>query len=156
MNDYEDLFEQAQAELQTKTEAHAASWGLGKDTDWGLEQDEGELILIFDNGVEVRAPAQIIGSYNSNDGSWMWSWANSSILQSLTEDARRVRAYGEEHKIGRLITPKWTGEESEGWAMTALAVKLCDAQCAYRGPVGDSGSYIFMTFGEVKLSKANG
>jgi hypothetical protein len=37
--------------------------------------------------------------------------------------------------------------------MTALAVKLCDAQGAYRGPSGSS--YVFMTFGEVQLSKAD-
>jgi hypothetical protein len=37
--------------------------------------------------------------------------------------------------------------------MAAFAVKLCAAQGAYRGPAGST--YIFMTFGEVKLTKGS-
>jgi hypothetical protein len=36
--------------------------------------------------------------------------------------------------------------------MAAVAVKLCGAQGAYRGPASEN-LFVFMTFGEVQLSK---
>ena len=57
----------------------------------------------------------------------------------------------DKHGIEKLTTRKWTGTEDDAWAMVALAVRLCDAQGAYRGPAGPS--YVFMTFGEVKIIK---
>jgi hypothetical protein len=96
-------------------------------------------------------PAQIIGTYNSEDRTWMWAWANPSIDERLRADALKVRKYGEEHRIDRLTKPKWEGTEDDAWAMAALAVKLCGEQGAYRGPSGTT--YVFIAFGEVKLSK---
>jgi hypothetical protein len=47
----------------------------------------------------------------------------------------------------------WEGSEDEAWSMTALAVKLCNEQGAYRGPAGQT--MMFITFGEVQLSKTS-
>jgi len=69
----------------------------------------------------------------------------------MRANALKVRKYGEEHKIDRLTKSKWKGTEDDAWAMAALAVKLCEEQGAYRGPAG--ATYVFITFGEVKLSK---
>jgi hypothetical protein len=53
----------------------------------------------------------------------------------LKLDALEVRRYGEKHHIDKLTQHKWTGTEEDAWAMTYLAVKLCNKQ-AYRGPAG--------------------
>ena len=47
-------------------------------------------------------PAQIIGTYNSEDHTWLWAWANSSIEEKLQADARQLLKYGEENHIDRL------------------------------------------------------
>ena len=44
--------------------------------------------------------------------------------------------------------------EDEAWEFTALACQLCRAQGAYRGPAGTA--LVYMTFGEVTLSKPKG
>jgi hypothetical protein len=54
-------------------------------------------------------------------------------------------------KIDRPTKSKWKGTEDDAWAMAALAVKLCGERAAYRGPSGTT--YVFIAFGEVKLSK---
>lgn len=64
------------------------------------------------------------------------------------------RRLGETNGVPQLTERKWSGAESDAWAMTALAVKLCESQGAYRGPAGTT--YVFMTFGEVTLSKGGG
>jgi hypothetical protein len=101
--------------------------------------------------MQAVSPAQIIGTYNSEDHTWLWAWANPSIDEKLQLDARKVQKYGEEHQIERLTRSKWVGTEDDAWGMVALAVKLCNEQGGYRGPAGETKVYI--AFGKVMLSK---
>lgn len=136
--------------LRLQTEAHQRTWHFGKEDRWDFSQDNGELVFMFRDTV-VRAPAQIIGSYDSQARSWMWAWANSSIAELLARDSIRVRRYGEKKNIGRLTSPSWSAEEMDGWHMTALAARICKSNGAYRGPSGTT--FVFFTFGEAKIFK---
>lgn len=138
-------------ELELKTRGHVEAWGLDKIDRWDLNQETGELSFSFADGIRAVARAQIIGTYNSEDQTWLWAWANSSVDEQLKKDAQKVREYGEKHRIERLTKSKWKGTEKDAWAMAALAVKLCEAQGAYLGPAGKT--YVFISFGEITLSK---
>lgn len=50
--------------LRLQTEGHQGTWGFGKSERWDFAQDSGELVFTFPDMV-VRAPAQIIGSFDS-------------------------------------------------------------------------------------------
>lgn len=149
--DFSTLQKVSLEELELKTQAHERAWGIGRIERWDLDQDTGKLVFTLPDGMKAVASAQIIGTYNSEDHTWMWAWANPSVDEKLREDALKVRKYGEKHNIERLTKSKWLGTEDEAWAMAALAVKLCGEQGAYRGPAG--ATYVFIAFGEVKLSK---
>ncbi|MCA9058399.1 MAG: hypothetical protein KDA85_07865 [Planctomycetaceae bacterium] len=147
---FDDLLQVSVRELQDKNEAHKA-WGLGTFDRWNINQDVGDLVFTNADGTQAVAPAQIIGSFNTNDNSWLWSWDNPSIAADLKTDATKLREYGEQHGIEKLTTRKWTGTEEDAWAMAAFAVKHCGAQGAYRGQSG--ATWVFMVFGGVKVSK---
>ena len=149
-SEFKAFIEGSMEGLRLQTEAHQGTWHLGKSERWDFSQDTAELIFTFPDMI-VRAPAQIIGSFDSREGSWMWAWANSSIANSLTRDSVRVREYGEQHHIRRLTTPSWPGEEMDGWHMAALANRLSESNGVYRGPAGMT--FVFFTFGQVQLSK---
>jgi hypothetical protein len=150
-SDFPTLQKLSVEELRLKTQAHKKAWGFDKFDRWDLDQDTGELVFSFPDGIKAVSPAQIIGTYNTRDHTWLWAWANPSIDEKLSADALKVRKYGEEHKIDRLTKSKWAGIEEDAWAMAALAVKLCGKQGAYRGPAG--ATHVFIVFGEVTLSK---
>jgi hypothetical protein len=147
--EFRAMLEGSMEGLRLQTEAHQGAWRLGESERWDFSQDVGDLVFTFPSLV-VRAPAQIIGSFDGRLGTWMWSWANESIAQPLTRDALRVRDYGAQHRIRRLTTPTWPGEEMDGWHMAALANRLCGTNGAYRGPAGDG--FVFFTFGEVQIT----
>ena len=149
--DFPTLQKMSIEELRLKTRGHAEAWGLDRVSRWDLDQDTGELAFSFEDGFRATAPAQLIGTYNSEDHTWLWAWDNPSVDDALKKDALKVRKYGEEHRIERLTKSKWVGTEEDAWAMTALAVKLCGEQGAYRGPAG--ATKVFIAFGTVKLSK---
>ena len=150
-SDFPTLQKMSVEELRLKTQAHVKAWGLNRISRWDLDQDTGKLTFSFADGMRAVAPAQIIGTYNSEDHTWLWAWDNSSVDEQLKKDALKVRKYGEEHHVERLTKAKWVGTEEDAWAMTALAVKLCGEQGAYRAPAG--ATRVFIAFGEVELSK---
>jgi hypothetical protein len=149
--DYSTFLAQAMEELRLKTEAHDGTWHLGQ-ADWSVDQDVGEIVFTAPGGIMAICPVQIIGTYNTDDGTWLWGWDHPSVDPALQEHARRVREYGERQKIAKLTTRKVRCSEADAWEFTALACKLNDAQGGYRGPAGST--LIFMTFGEVQLSQA--
>jgi hypothetical protein len=149
-DDYRRFVEQSMEELRLKTAAHDAGWRLGEAA-WSVDQNTGVIVFTRDDGIKATCPVQIIGTYNTEDGTWLWGWDHPSVAGPLQEHAKRVKQYGEQNHVEKLTTRKIACDESEAWEYTALACKLCDAQGAYRGPAGTA--LVFMTFGEVKLSK---
>jgi hypothetical protein len=151
--EFKKLLETSIADLQARTAAHRAGWRLGESERWDLDQARGDLIFTFSDGVIVTCPAQIVGSFDTESGTWLWAWANPSIRDSLKRDALRIQDYGQQHKITRLTSAQWPCTEADAWAMAALACKLCDAHGIYRGPAGTS--FVFISFSQVNLSKNN-
>jgi hypothetical protein len=148
--DQRSFVDRAVAELQAKMAAVDAVAHIS-GARWDVDQDAGTITFTRNDGFQVSAPVQIIGTYNSKDGTWLWSWDNPSIEEPLRRASAAALTYGEEHDISCLTTQKISCAESDCWEFTALAAKLDEAQGAYRGPAGRT--YIFMTFGNVQISK---
>jgi hypothetical protein len=149
--EFDALLERSMAGLRLQTDAHAGGWGLGHYARWDLKQDVGNLVFTDPVRGMAVAPAQLIGSWFGEDSTWLWGWANPSISDALKRDALRVREFGEANGLEQLVQPEWVYSEADAWRMTALAVHLCGAQGAYRGPAGPA--FVFISFGEVQLSK---
>jgi len=140
---------QALLDLETKVAAHA-EWQLDKIEDWGFRPGSNELVFGRRDGGRLLCRAQVIGTLNTADHTWMWAWNSDEFDPARTEHARRVRDFGQEHRYPRLTEGLLTYcDEDEAWALAALAVDLNDAQLAYAAP--KDGILIFMTIDEVKV-----
>jgi hypothetical protein len=150
--EFQAFIEGSMEGLRLQSASHQGTWNFGEEERWSFAQDTGELVFTFPDTI-VRAPAQIIGSFDSSAETWMWGWANSSVAPALTRDSTRVRQYGEQTQIRRLTMPTWSATEMDGWHMAALANRLCKSNGAYRAPAGTT--FVFFTFGTVQLVKRN-
>jgi uncharacterized protein DUF6882 len=81
------------------------SWGLGSADRWDLDQRTGVITWTFPDKT-ATAPAQIIGSYNPSAASWLWAWANETILPDMSRDSRTIRDWAEAHGQPALTEPK--------------------------------------------------
>ncbi len=142
--------ERAVAGLEALTAAHDGMWQISNAA-WNIDQAGGTITFTSPKGLIATAAVQIIGTYNTQDGTWLWGWDNPSLEISLTEHARKVQHFGEERGYEVLTTQKLECPENQCWDFAALACMLAEAQGAYRGPVGMAR--VFLTFGQVKLSK---
>jgi hypothetical protein len=147
---FRDLLDASIEGLRLQTGAHQGTWHFGEEERWDFAQADGVLVFTLPEMV-ARAPAQIIGTLDSQAGTWIWSWANATIAAPLTRVARKVREYGAQHRIRRLTNAIWPAEEMDCWRMAALANRLCSSQGVYRGP--DGPAFVFFTFGQVELSR---
>lgn len=137
--------------LRAKTKAHADTWRLGQEENWSIDQDRGVIVFSFADGTVAAAPVQVVGTYNPDDGTFLWGWDHPSIEEALQAHAKQVKAFGEKHGIKQFMTQQVKCTEKEAWKFTPVAVHLAEANGAYRADAG--GPLVFVTFGEIKLNR---
>lgn len=146
------VFARAAEELKLKTEVHRNTWQQGDGGSWAADLDQGTIVFTNDKGWKITAPVQVIGTRNEKDGTWLWGWDHPSVPEPVAQHAELVQMFGQRNGLQALITRKIEASEDDAWAFTALACHLAQAQGGYRGPA--STTTVFMTFGEVEISKA--
>jgi len=129
------------------------TWLTGGDADEKQKRDENEVAKQRKYPKVVRAPVQVIGTFDALTSTWLWAWDNASIDDRLKKMSLILKQFGEEHGIEQLTIPKWEAEnEYEAWKMLAVALRISkSARGTYRGPVDDGTTMIFMTFGDVTI-----
>ena len=145
-----ELFASSMEELTAKMEAHEKLFQIDKAA-WELDQDAGTITFTSPDGTVATAPAQVVGTYNTADKTWLWSWDNPSIDEKLTAHARLAKDFGGRHGPDELIRRKFETTEDWCWKYTAVTCKLGNHQGAYRGPSGNT--LVFITFGDVAATK---
>lgn len=144
----ESFLQQAMVALQAQTAHNTETWGLGTEAQWNLDMNAGSLHFTFADGRKLSAPVQVVGTYNTANGSFLWGWDHPSVPEPLRRAARRVYDYGQTHAIDAFTTRSTHCSESDAWAYTAAAAQLDGAAGAYRGDAG--GTWVYMVFGQVK------
>ena len=147
---YETYVARGGEELKLRTALQEQTFQISRAA-WNVDQDTGLIQFESPTGVVATAPVQIIGTYNTADGTWLWGWANPSVAPKLAQHAEQLRTYGQQHGIAELTTRKLPCDEQHCWTFVAAATAMTNAQGAYRGPAGDT--MVFMTFGDVTLNK---
>jgi len=146
----EQALEKARNHLAELTAAHDRTWSIS-ECDWEVDQETAAITFFHENGTIARAPVQIVGTYDTDDGTWLWGWDHPAVDEACSRDAKKLREYGLENAVPGLTTRKIECDEDDCWDFAALAVLICNSQGAYRGPSGST--LVFMTFGEVQLSQ---
>jgi hypothetical protein len=141
-----DKFEHESFEyLKAQQEILQTEYGMGRYERWDWYQETGEFAF-SDKGVpKLVADFQIVGSISTTSNTWLWSWANPSILETVKKDIYKVREFGEEYGLKELTEEKWPATESDGWAMTNVAAYLLKAKGAYRCPGKNVATFVIFT-----------
>ncbi len=122
--------------LRAQTAAHSATWRLGEETKWAADQDTGRIRFTFADGTIAEAELQIVGTYNTLDGTFLWGWDHPSVAEPLRKHARLAKEFGEKHGLTDYTARMVKCSEDEAWEFTAVAARLGKANGAYRGPAG--------------------
>ena len=135
----------AAAYLRERQDHLATQYKLGSYSRYDWSQDTGQLVFSDGGRTRLVADIQFVGSISTQGGTWLWSWANTSILESVKDRIRQVRAYGEDHHYLTLACACSAAREVDGWQMTAVTAYLTGAAGAYRTPSEDGFSFMAIT-----------
>jgi hypothetical protein len=146
------FIEQSVEGLRTQTSAHSATWHLGEEDEWSADLDAGTISFLFADGTSASADVQIVGTFNTEDGTFLWGWDHPSVPEPLGQHARLAKEFGDRHGLSAYQHRKVECSEDDAWEFTAVAARLGNANGAYRGPAGTA--LVYFTFGEVRISKS--
>jgi hypothetical protein len=142
-------FTRAAEEMRLKTEFALATWGLGQGGSWAADLESGMISFTNDKGWVIDAPVQVIGTLDTEDGTWLWGWDHPSVPEAVAVDAHLAHDFGEKYGLEAFTTRKIAASEEDAWTFTAVACHLAGAQGGYRGPAGSA--LVFMTYGTVTI-----
>lgn len=153
--DVQAFIAQSMAGMQAATTAHCATWHLDEAEQWSVDMDSGLIVFQLPGGVVASAPVQIVGTSNSEDGSFLWGWDHPSVPAELAEHAQLALAFGRAHGLHAYTTRKVDCDDSQAWEFAAVAMRLGEASGTYRAQASET-AHVWMTFGQVSLSAASG
>ncbi|MBB2484506.1 hypothetical protein H5407_04615 [Mitsuaria sp. WAJ17] len=152
----EEAFEafraEANEELQAKQASLQAVYNLSAHGRWWFDQ-EAETLQFFDAQDRLRVEADVIhvGSYSRRSDTWLWAWANVSLLPKLRAKAEALRAL--ESATGYAVfgeADTFEADEPMAWELAAIAVKHLDAMGCYRAPNADESCLSFLALVEIR------
>jgi hypothetical protein len=142
-----EFLSEATAYLSRRQDAAVREFDLESWERYFLDPETDTLTFSTGGKAGVVAHVLVVGSVADKPGTWLWSWADSSIPESMSEPILRVRQFGEDHGFDKLADPTWLGDKADGWEMAAAAALILSAKGAYRAPY--EGGAVFLIFTDI-------
>ncbi len=143
---YVELLTAAHAYTTERQDELRSRHGLASMPHAHLNEATGQLIFSdVSQTPRVMASVQVVGSVNTEDRTWLWSWASPEADPSLCKDILEVRMLGEAREIEQLKTAFWQGDAVDGWEMTSITAYVLQAAGAYRAATPTGFTYFVMT-----------
>ncbi|HKT51244.1 MAG TPA: hypothetical protein VJV96_13145 [Candidatus Angelobacter sp.] len=112
---------------------------------WHYDLETATLTFLHDQVPGVVAQIQAAGSISNKSKSWLWSWANESLPEHVTDSILAVKDWGEQNKVLKLKEDYWSGEEADGWEMAAVANRIIGGRGVYRCPNENGFFFLILT-----------
>ena len=150
--EFSELVDESHEYLVSAQDACKRDFQIGDYERYDWNQDSGELVFSHEGIPRVIAGIQFVGSISTTSRTWLWSWDNATVVDSIKDQMQRVRDFGIRYGISKLTEAKWDADEVDGWEMTAIAARILKAKGAYRSPKDDG--FTFMVFTDIRWADA--
>lgn len=131
--------------LHTQNILAAQHWGMGLESHFSFDQDDGLLRLAFADGHELALPSQLLGSFDARNRSFMWGWHNPSFRDALKAGAQAAREAGVALGEAGFAEPLQTVVFDELTPMLAFAARAAGCDGLYRAYL-DGTTTVFIGF----------
>lgn len=108
------------------------------ETAFAADVVEGTLRLEGTVGRSIETQLHLLGTAAPGPATWLWSWANPGELPApVSQLARRLRAYGEEHGVPEFTEPERPLDGESTWRRLGIAAGLAlrSPRTVFPGPI---------------------
>lgn len=131
---FEAAVSQAREVLRVRYERLVTQWSPERYAAWSFDQAEGILRFTNPDGSGLRAPAQLLGSYDESQGTWMWAWHNRTVTNpSILVGAVVAREWGMSMGFAPMTTGVLRADTTQARAMICAAAVTGGADGIYYG-----------------------
>jgi len=107
--------------LSLQTSTHAATWHLGQEINWAADLNAGTITFNLPEQVTAVAPIQVVGTYNTADGTFLWGWDHPSVSVPLRSHAQLAKDWGRANRLANFTSRLVACSEEEAWGFAAVA-----------------------------------
>jgi len=110
--------------------------------EWDLDLERGLIRFTGGEGHDLLARFEVLGTFNPEDGTWLWAWSNP-MMEHLSAGVAGLRETFEkqEVEIPEITEPNHVGTEVQAWTLAAAAAFRLQAESCYRLP-GDIQTFV--------------
>ena len=145
----ERFIEEARAALTESSRRLVDEWRLGSESRWEVDLKVGQVSFHFEDGTTLLAPIQVVGTYNSRDGTFLWAWGHKALPEHLVAHASLARAWGQDRAMAHYTTAIVTCTPDEVWNFAAVTARLAGREGIYRGRSGSV--WLYLTYGTIEM-----
>ena len=125
-----ELFNERQRALRKE-------WQFDSYKQWGFDQLSGTFRIEFEDGRQLHADGQILGSYSSSGQSWEWGWHNPYVDPAIARDSRAVKELGGRFGLDYLTSGTVPVPDEQFISfLCAVGLKATDSAGVFRGSAG--------------------
>lgn len=140
--EFEVFVDSCYEELKTKQASLMEAYNLGQyDTYW-FDQPSGTLQFKNNEKVELEFNVVPVGSWSGNSNSWMWAWANESVVDDLKTASATIKGLTDFTGYNVFSNGSFAAEEPMAHELTAMAVHYLDALGMYIVPSGNLKTFL--------------
>lgn len=118
---------------------------------WQIDAEAGTITF----GAEYTYPFQILGVESHVSNTWLWAWANDTMLEAYDDVAfdsvNKLKQYGEMYKVSDLSTPQFALDNINGNMLAMVGRGVVEADCFYRAPINDGQGVAFYLLTDTPL-----
>ena len=123
--------------VQQRQAATIEQYGLSDDAQYFWSMDDATITWSRGGREFLRGRITMIASVNTDRGTWLWSWANGSLPETVLGDIDLVRRYGVEHNYPLLAWPGFRADQKPVAQARTMAADLLDAELLWRDVADD-------------------
>lgn len=130
-DEWEEFIEDCREVFMERQTGLMAEFALADYPQFDFDQMTGQPTLSGAHGSRVMADSEVIGSYATKDGRWLWAWGNPRFHEATRSPITKVQRFGELATYPRLTIRSWPASEEEALTMAAVATFILDAKGVY-------------------------
>lgn len=146
MNDdqFQNYIDTCFEELEKKQQYLIDNFGFGSFDKYEHDFDKEELYFINGDKVVVVAKIVPIGSFNSDNNTWMWAWANEAFPENLQLKSAQLKQLEEITSFEMFGNEMAEIDEDMTWEIAGMALNLLNFKGVYRGPANNTQYFYAM------------
>lgn len=148
---YDELLEAGYNYVSSLQSAHEATWKMSEAANYEVDLMSGEIWWFFPEKT-VSAPAELLGTWNPKDGTFLWGWDHPSAPEGSAVASAALKAHADTHGISDLQDSKVECDFEECWSLVSAAGLVGQLQGIYRFETSPGGAWAYIGFGGIAIN----